>query len=75
MDGGSTHKFVKPNVAAQLVVPLTDIEPFEVYVGNGECLVCQAKCSRLPVVLQGHEILVDFFVLDMSAVDMVLGVQ
>ena len=44
-------------------------------MGNGASIECIAKCVGLPITIQGHEFIVDFYVLDLKGADVVLGVQ
>ncbi|KAF7841378.1 Transposon Ty3-G Gag-Pol polyprotein [Senna tora] len=75
IDNGSTHNFIKSDVANRLKLPLVDITPFRVQIGSGVFLLCSAKCSDVPLKLQDHEVIVDLLVLDIKGSDVVLGVQ
>ncbi|KAF7811918.1 Transposon Ty3-G Gag-Pol polyprotein [Senna tora] len=75
IDTGSTHNFIKSDVAHRLQLPLEDINPFRVQIGSGAFLLCSAKCSAVPLKLQEHAVTVDLFVLDIKGSDVVLGVQ
>ncbi|KAL1546909.1 hypothetical protein AAHA92_23444 [Salvia divinorum] len=75
IDGGSTHNFIKPNVAEQLCLPLHTITPFRVFVGNGASLRCSYACLRTQITLQDHEFTIDFFILQVEGPDVILGVQ
>lgn len=75
LDGGSTHCFVQTRIANFLNLPIESITPFSVLVGSGERLPCSGIARAVTVVIQGHSILVDFYVLPLQGWDMVLGVS
>ncbi|XP_061375173.1 uncharacterized protein LOC133317324 [Gastrolobium bilobum] len=75
VDGGSTHNFITPHMARFLNLFLLCNPPFKVQVGNGDYLICSAKCSKTPIWIQDHLFLVDLFVLELKGADIVLGVQ
>ncbi|KAF7839024.1 Transposon Ty3-G Gag-Pol polyprotein [Senna tora] len=75
IDNGSTHNFIKREVAVQLQLPVADIKTFKVQVGSGAFLLCSQFCEAVPLKIQDHEIVVDLFVLDIKGSDVVLGVQ
>ncbi|VFQ71975.1 unnamed protein product, partial [Cuscuta campestris] len=75
VDGGSTHNFVHPKTAEKLRLALTDIDPFRVYVGNGDSLICRSRCNQVSMRVQNHMFTVDLFVLAVHGHDIVLGVQ
>ncbi|XP_061348530.1 uncharacterized protein LOC133293925 [Gastrolobium bilobum] len=75
VDGGSTHNFIQPKLVSSLSLPVTNDKQFEVMVGNGQTLHCQGFCPAVPVQIQHHIFLVDFYILPVQGADMVLGVQ
>ena len=75
LDGGSTHNFIHPSIVEKLCLPLTMVNPFRVYVGNGDSLTYTAFCPKTPIVLQGHNFEIDLYVLAIHGPDIVLGVQ
>ncbi|VFQ73441.1 unnamed protein product, partial [Cuscuta campestris] len=75
VDGGSTHNFVHPKTAEKLRSALTDIDPFRVYVGNGDSLICRSRCNQVSMRVQNHMFTVDLFVLAVHGHNIVLGVQ
>ena len=40
IDSGSTHNFIKPVLAERLGLPIKPTTHFQVYIGNGDFLVC-----------------------------------
>ncbi|VFQ60773.1 unnamed protein product [Cuscuta campestris] len=75
LDSGSTHNFIHPGVAERLQLVLHPVTSFRVYVGNGDFLWCAYACPQTAVSLQGHEFLIDLYLLEIHGTDMVLGVQ
>ncbi|OMO87973.1 Retroviral aspartyl protease [Corchorus olitorius] len=75
IDSSSTHNLIQPRVARFLGLVIEPAPPFAVMVGNGETLRCEGQVSDLTVILQGHKFQMDFFLLDISGADLVLGIQ
>lgn len=75
IDNGSNHNFIKPDVADKLSLKRTPITKFKVWTGSGAYLTCRSKCERVPLFIQGHEFVVDLFVLEIKGSEIVLGVQ
>ena len=44
-------------------------------MGNGQFLLCDRMCVSIPLVLQGHEFLVNIYVLPICRLDTILGMQ
>lgn len=42
------------------------LSQFQVMIGNGEQLVCQKQCIRVPVILGTTAFTIDFFILPIS---------
>jgi hypothetical protein len=74
-DTGSTHNFLSLELAAHLGLELDRHTVFEVLVANGERLSSKGKCSEVQVWLQNTMFIVEFFLLDLSGYDAVLGAQ
>ncbi|KAJ0095807.1 hypothetical protein Patl1_15988 [Pistacia atlantica] len=75
VDGGSTHNFLQERVALHLGIPITASSNFTVMIGNGEVLHCSGVCADVELVLDGHQFLLDLFVLLIKGANLVLGVQ
>ncbi|KAL4282483.1 hypothetical protein GQ457_16G010960 [Hibiscus cannabinus] len=75
LDGGSTHNFVQTRMAQFLNLNIETAPSFSVLVGNGEKLPCAGVVKQVPLVIQDHKILVDFYVLPLQGWDMVLGIS
>jgi len=74
VDRGSTHNFIKSTFVEGLNLVATEIPTFQVMVGSGNSPECHVKYMEVPIQLQGHEFITEFFELDMNGTDMVLGV-
>ena len=75
IDGGSTHNFIKSTFAAGLNLKVIEIPTFQVVVGSESSPECNIKYTEVPIQIQGHKFLAEFFELEMNGTDMVLGVQ
>ncbi|KAD6454212.1 hypothetical protein E3N88_08918 [Mikania micrantha] len=75
LDGGTTHCFVQTRIANFLNFAIEVSEPFSVLVGSGERLPCSGLARAVELLIQGHSIVVDFYVLPLQGWDMVLGVS
>ncbi|KAF7811847.1 Transposon Ty3-G Gag-Pol polyprotein [Senna tora] len=75
VDNGSKHNIIKSSVAHNLKLPLTVISPFKVLTGSGSFLSCTHKCDNVCLKVQGQDIVVDLYVLEIKGSDVVLGVQ
>ncbi|KAL1542300.1 hypothetical protein AAHA92_26414 [Salvia divinorum] len=75
ISGGSTHNFIHPDAVERLGLQVASTHPFRVYVGNGASLICVQKCEKTKLLIQGHEAVVDLYVLGIHGSDVVLGVQ
>ncbi|KAJ4965781.1 hypothetical protein NE237_017630 [Protea cynaroides] len=75
VDSGSTHNFIQTEVAHHLGLTVATSPQISVLVGNGDRLISNGFISELPVVIQGHTIKVDVFLLPIHGAELVLGVQ
>ncbi|XP_047965215.1 uncharacterized protein LOC125209670 [Salvia hispanica] len=73
VDTGSSHNFLHPAVAEKLALPLRQIRPFRVYVGNGESLLCSHASIQTRLVIQKHVFLIDLHILPVHGPEVILG--
>ncbi|KAF7822165.1 NHP2-like protein 1 [Senna tora] len=66
VDNGSTHNIVKTSLVETLGLPKTTIVPFRVLTGSGTTLTCTHKCEKVSLMVQGYEVVVDLFVLEIK---------
>ncbi|XP_077220277.1 uncharacterized protein LOC143854284 [Tasmannia lanceolata] len=75
IDNGSTHNFVKDQVAKIIKLPIVPPTPFRVLIGNGESLLCPKKCLDVKLNLQTPEFQFDLVLLPIKGADVILGIQ
>ncbi|KAJ0077923.1 hypothetical protein Patl1_37028 [Pistacia atlantica] len=75
VDAGSTYNFLQKWIALQLGIPITASPNFIVMIGNGEVPRYSFVCANVELVLDGHQFLLDLFVLPIKRVDLILGAQ
>ena len=75
IDTGSNNNFIQEALVDRLGLKYERATRFQVYMGNGQYLVCDKKCVGVELVLQGTSFEVDLFVLPIWGLDVVLGMQ
>ncbi|XP_062118768.1 uncharacterized protein LOC133832416 [Humulus lupulus] len=75
IDTGSNSNFIQEDLASKLNLPMVPVKKFKVYMGNGQFLTCSSQCQQVELILQGHQFVVDLFVLPIWGLDVVLGMQ
>ena len=75
IDTGSDQDFMHPNIAEKLHLPLSEIQPFRVYVGNGEALLCTHVSKQTKIEVQGSIFMVDLHILPVHSPDVILGMD
>ncbi|MCH85650.1 enzymatic polyprotein, partial [Trifolium medium] len=73
IDGGSSDNFVQPRIAHFLKLPVEPSPCFKVLVGNGQTMTAEGVVTQLPVVIQGHEMLIPAYLLPVAGADLILG--
>ncbi|CAA0835688.1 Uncharacterized mitochondrial protein AtMg00860 [Striga hermonthica] len=73
IDSGSTHNFIRPEVAECLRLPVKPIAPFKGYVGSGDSLVFPNQSLELALEMQGTSFEVALYVLPIQGPKIVLG--
>lgn len=74
IDSGSSHNFLQSRVAHELRLTTQSTKPLSVLVGNGETLICSKVAQKVVLHVQCHKFEVDFYLIDLSGSDVVLGV-
>jgi hypothetical protein len=72
-DGGSSDNFIQTRVAQVLKLPIEPATNLRVLIGNGQVLNAEGKIQQLPLQIQGNEIKVPFYLLQISGADVILG--
>ncbi|KAJ0047050.1 hypothetical protein Pint_04933 [Pistacia integerrima] len=75
LDFGSTHNFLKEELARGMGLIHDPYGSLEVQVANGELISSAGKCKGVWLHLQGFLIMVDFYLLSLEGYDVVLGAQ
>uniref|UniRef100_A0A0A9GLI4 Uncharacterized protein n=1 Tax=Arundo donax TaxID=35708 RepID=A0A0A9GLI4_ARUDO len=76
VDSGSTHNFIRDDVAAHLGLPLhQDRAGLQVIVANGERLYSRGLCRDLEVLVGREPFLLDCHVLPVARYDLILGTR
>lgn len=73
VDGGSSDNFIQPRVAQVLKFPIEPASNIRVLVGNGQILTAEGVIQHLPLQIQGQEIKVHLYLLQISGEDVTLG--
>ena len=75
IDSDSTYNFIKPTIVEKMRLPVSGTPRFQVFIGNGDFLLCTQCCSSVPIALQGYKFTIDLFVLPIEEPYVVLGIQ
>ena len=75
IDGGSTYNFIDQSIVSQFRLQEIRDKTFQVMVANQEKIICGGRCLALSILIQGHVVIADFYVLLVTACHVVLGVQ
>ena len=75
IDSRSTHNFVSISLAQLLKLQPKRGKEMEVIVASGEKIRNPGKCVQVPLILQGVNFLVDFYILPLEGYGIVLGTQ
>lgn len=75
IDSGSTHNFISEKAANRLNLKLTPTTPFTVRVADEHPLRCRGSYRQVLTDLGGVSFKIEFFVLSLTGLDLVLGVQ
>ncbi|XP_061355879.1 uncharacterized protein LOC133300369 [Gastrolobium bilobum] len=73
VDTGSTHSFIQRHLVSALQIPVIHIRKMRVFLGNGEFLVCDSKCPKVKLMVQGQTFEMDLWVLDLDTLGIILG--
>lgn len=73
VDGGSSDNFIQPRVAQVLRLPVEPVPKFCVSVGNGQILRAEGLIRQIPLQVQGQELKVPVYLLQISGADIILG--
>ncbi|RRT66818.1 hypothetical protein B296_00037578 [Ensete ventricosum] len=75
IDTGSTNNFLNSKDVARMALHIEGCNKFDVKVIDGQILKYDQRCSRVKLLLQDQEIIVDFFLLPIDNYEAVLGIE
>nr|TKR58079.1 hypothetical protein D5086_0000328630 [Populus alba] len=75
IDGGSTHNFIDQALVSRFGLLVTQGKQLQVMVANREKIKCAGQCQALTLIIQGHPVTTDYYILPVAACQLVLGVQ
>ena len=74
IDSGASHNFVASKLVRELGMKCEATAGYGVQVGNGMNFQQQGVCREVQVLIQGCEVVDDFFPFELGSADLVLGV-
>lgn len=75
IDSGSTNNFVSDKLANRLNLQISPTKPFKVRVADGYPLRCNGVYRQIQISVDGVDFTSDFYVLPLTGLDVVLGIQ
>lgn len=75
IDSGVTHNFISPNFTKKAHIPTITNSNLQILLGTGIMVQGLGICKRVPLHVQGLEFIVDCIALELSGIELVLGVQ
>lgn len=75
IDSGSTHNFISEKVANRLNLQVSPTKEFKVQVADGHPLRCDGVYRAVTTVIESLTFAVDLYVLPLTGLDVVLGIQ
>ncbi|RWW83012.1 hypothetical protein BHE74_00008490 [Ensete ventricosum] len=75
IDTGNTNTFLNSKVAARMTLHIEGYNKFDVKVTDGRILKYDQQCSWVKLLLQGQEIIANFFLLPIDDYKVVLSIE
>ena len=75
VDGGSKHNFIQDHIARFLHLATQPTKQLHVMVGNDTELCCNQVCKAISIIIQGHQFVVDLYVMALGGANIVFGVE
>jgi hypothetical protein len=75
VDSGSTHTFIREAVASQIGVQVAPRPGLSVKVANGDRVTSKGVCPKQLVSIDDEEFDLNCYILPLTGVDVILGVQ
>ncbi|ERN14182.1 hypothetical protein AMTR_s00033p00052000 [Amborella trichopoda] len=73
IDSGNTHSFLDAAVVKKIGVTAHGGGALEVMVGNGHKLKSERRCPAVKVFIQGLEVIIEFYIIQLGGYDAMLG--
>lgn len=73
VDGGSSDNFIQPGVVQVLKLPMELVPNLRVLVGNGQILSAEGIIQQSPLQIQGQEVKVPVYLLQILGANISLG--
>jgi hypothetical protein len=74
IDGGATHNFIDTSLVSRRALQTEEFDGFDVAVAGDHIVECLDKVSNLEIKLGNYIVRDTFYVVDLSDIDVVLGV-
>jgi hypothetical protein len=75
INGGATHNFINASLVSRRALQREEFEGFDVAVADGHTVECLDRVPDLEIKLGNYTMRDTFYVVDLSNIDVVLGVQ
>jgi hypothetical protein len=75
IDGGATHNFINASLVSKRALQTEEFEGFDVAIEDGHIVECLDRVPNLEMKLGNYTVRDTFYVVDLSDIDVVLGVQ
>ncbi|TYK02775.1 Transposon Ty3-I Gag-Pol polyprotein [Cucumis melo var. makuwa] len=75
IDCGATHNFVSEKLVKKLLIPIKEIAHYGVILGSGAAVQGKGICEKLEIRMKNWIVKEDFLPLELSGVDIILGMQ
>ncbi|XP_061369967.1 uncharacterized protein LOC133312735 [Gastrolobium bilobum] len=63
----------RKQLASKLSLPISHSHRIRVFLGNGDVMFSEKKCLKVPLLIQGHLFVCDLWLLELSDIDIILG--
>jgi hypothetical protein len=75
IDGGATHNFIDASLVSRQALQTEEFDGFDVAVADGHIVECLNRVPNLEMKLGNYTLRDTFYMVDLSDIDVVLGVQ
>lgn len=74
IDSGASHNYINQKVVKEMRLPIIDTPPYSVSLGDGHKRMARGRCEKIIVHLEEATVEEEFYVYELSGVDVILGV-